>query len=416
MDSLLIKHRINIKLDPIDVYANRYSDALMSKIALASWPLRKLILEETVFPITPDWLSYWELYFRCLYVPLGVRMEKVKADSQRADPRKQDYESRGVRKAVPIRSFHIHDNAGDSITPLGKCLNKIEFNTGVSIKWDYVSTFTPTRTVQQRIVHEKNRQKWILGADGSGQPHMNIRAWSYSLKSTIKVADVIVSNAADDIAYILAFTLLNLAPGGHAIIYIPKISNAALISFIHLYRLVFSSCIIYHMLATDRIYLCGSDFLAIDAAQRKIILDWCDKGGNEISLFSPKYMDQRDDPTDQTPATVRNTKKTGKSTLEVRDPKATPEEESVDTTRANASFTDTVSLLIDVSQAVYDWRYAYYDKQLSLYVELSKSSAAAQFGNYINEKLQDIYTDVSRKWASITGFDFFKHHQMEDEE
>lgn len=418
LDNLLIKHRINIKLDPLDVYANRYSDILMSKIALASWPLGKLIAEEMNFPITPDWLSYWELYFRCLYVSLGERMERVKQDNVRVDPRKQDYESRGIRRAVPIRSFHIHDNSGDSIIPLSKCLNKIEFNTGVSIKWDYVSTFTPSRTVDQRIMHEKNRQKWILGVDGNGKPQMNIRAWSNSLKSTIKVADIIVSNSADDTAYILAFTLLNLAPGGHAIIYIPCISGAGLISLIHLYRLVFTKCVIYHMLATDRIYVCGNDFLSIDVVQRKIILDWCDKGGSNISLFSSRYMDGDLNSvkidSEPTKIALRQTK-TGKSTLEENTGVSSSASSGASSSAKNTTFIDTVTMLIDISQAVYDWRYAYYEKQIILYIQLSKSSAAAQFNGYVAEKLTESYTDVSRKWTRITGFDFFKNFKELDE-
>ncbi len=363
--SLLHRFRVRHQLSPTDVYETAFTyDDLLQKIQKKSYPLGLLLQQHTAFPITREWLMYFELYSRFLYVPLGTRMEAIAKDAaNRRDVRKSDYIEHGIQR-TPIRTFHIGDNTGESIAAMGKILNKIEFNSQTTIGHSYLATYTPTRNQQEQILHTKARPHWIIGSDGEGRPTNNIRSWANSIASSIKVVDVLISAIEVDTSYVIAFALLNLAPSGHAFINIPMITDAASITLIHLCSQVFTSVKILHTLSADRVFLCCSEYLGISTPIKTKIMDWCERGGESLGLFNLSYLE-------------------------------------------TTEFVDTVEKLISYISAIYNFRYEYYEKLFEVYQQLIKSESANTFDGFVDTFLEEKYPDISKKWVTVLGFDYW---------
>lgn len=364
MQLLQSDFHLKVRLSPIDVYSNVFRDNLLSEISAASWPLNDVLQMKTTIPhLTPDWLSYWELYYKCLYDALSAFMESKK-NKPNTDPRKEEYKSKGILKDIPFRSFHIADNSGVSLNALNKTLNKIDYYSSVSINWQYLATFTNGRSQEDRIIHEKSKQHWLRGVDGEGRVTLgNMRAWQNQIKTKLKTVDCVISHTSEDTPYVLAFALLNLAPSGYAICYIPKITDAATISFIYLFSQVFEKTMIYHMVATDKMYLCGQGYNVLGPRERKLVLEWCEDGSRSVSLFTVKLMESK-------------------------------------------PFLDILEKLMHISEAVYTWRYDYYEKLFKTFITLSHSAAAEQFADYTKNMLATEYKDISKRWIAATGFDY----------
>jgi len=354
------EHRMN-NLNPIDVYGNSYQNTTLQKIKAASWPLRSIVDKTVTVPVNPEWLTYWELYYRTIISTLQTKIllrKKAAAHTRKiADPS-------SIRTDMKYRSFHIADDNGMSIRSIQKALNRVEFLAGAQITHEYMATYT---TQVDEILRAKDPSRWTMGIDGEGRCTVgNMRAWKNKIATTLKAVDIIVSNASEDTANVIAFTLINLALGGTALLYLPKIADAATVSMIHLFSNCFDVTKIYHMVATDRMYITGEGFLDnINAKQIKILYDFCESIGStaNTNLFSTTYIN-------------------------------------------GDEFIKTNTSLHDINNRVYAWRIHYYDKMFNLYEQINKSRSAKVFDGYIDKIANESYEDQTDQWIRATNFVF----------
>ena len=148
--------------------------------------------------------------------------------------------------------------------------------------------------------------------------------------------------------------------------YLPKIADAATVSMIQLFSNCFDVTKIYHMVATDRMYITGEGFLDnINAKQIKILYDFCESIGStaNTNLFSTTYIN-------------------------------------------GDEFIKTNTSLHDINNRVYAWRIHYYDKMFNLYEQINKSRSAKVFDGYIDKIANESYEDQTDQWIRATNFVF----------
>ncbi len=370
------EYKIRSPLNPNNVFDNVWPTALLREIAIASYPLRDLLdgkLGKLTVNATREWLCFWEIYARCI-IPtfiqrLKARLEATKDKARnRAKERKIVYEEKDVPqlKGVPLRSFHIHD-VTNTIQPMQKAVSKIEYESSVQLNWDWMAVYDAPTEVD-RLEINKNLSKWVVGVSGdTGFSVPNMRAWKNKIAVGLKTADIIVDNSnTEDKTSGIAFSLMNLAPGGSTVLYLPKISSTAHIAMIHLFSHCFEYSEIIHTQAEDRLFLHGSGFLNnLNAKHIKLLYTFCDNdpGDSNQTPFSHEYV-------------------------------------------TGDEFMETIATIITVNTAVHAWRYEYYEKVLLLNQQLVKSASARTFDHYQEQFLEENYPDQSKKWAHTVGFNF----------
>lgn len=350
-----------IRLNPIDVYSNKYQSTMLNKIAAASLPLKNIYSREMSVKINPEWLTYWELYYRTI---INTLQQKILL-RKRAVKTKNDDESSVKIRGITYRSFHLADNASASLHSLQKALNKIEYNTGSQITWNWLATYTD-RSEDEQIEHMKSKDQWLSGVDGEGKcTTSNMRAWKNKIATSIKSIDLFVSNASELIPNVIAFSLINLSIGGTAMIYIPAVADAATASMIHLFSQCFELTFVYHMVATDRLYLVGENFMInLTTKHHKLLYSFCNLESPNSDLFSANYV-------------------------------------------TTGEFLDTVEKITNMNHLIYSWRYDYYTKLFHVYDSIMNSPSAMTFAGYVDKKLKEEYVDNSDQWIAATGFNYF---------
>lgn len=347
--------KIQTRLSPIDVYSNVEKNETLSRVVHASLPLRQLfIMKTSILKLSPEWLTYWELYYRTIVATLQQKITlRKKANTKKLQ--------------ITYRSFHIADNAAASVHSLQKALNRVEFLTGAQINHNWLATYTDSRSLDEQTEHIKFASQWLSGVTevDSGESTCtvgNMRAWKNTISTKLRTVDLVVSNESTFSPNVISFAMINLTIGGTAMIYLPTITDAATINLIHLFAQCFETTNIYHMVATDRLYLVGDNFLS-NLTQRlhKILYDYASV--RDMNLFNDRYV-------------------------------------------ASEEFIDTVEKLTNVNHIIYNWRYEYYDKLFRVYDEISNSESARTFSEYIDRKLAEEYPDDSKQWTAATNFNF----------
>ena len=356
------EHRMR-SINPIDVYDNAFQSDLLKKIAITSWPLRQILTKNVTVPVNPEWLTYWELYYRTIINTLQIKINLRKKASAKL---RKNADPASIRTDIKYRSFHIADNTGMSIQAIQKALNRVEYLTGSQITHEFLATYT---TDENDLMRAKNPNRWTIGVDGEGRCNVgNMRAWKNKIATVLKAVDIIVSNHSEDTAQIIAFTLINLSLGGTALIYIPKMADGSIVSLIHLFTNCFDTTNIYHMVATDRLYLTGEGFLNnINAKMQKILYEFCEsiESTPNMNLFSQNYTN-------------------------------------------DIEFTNTIDKIYTINQLIYEWRLSYYDKMFKLFDQLNKSMSAKTFDGYIDKTIADLYIDNTAQWITATHFVFIQ--------
>lgn len=367
---------VRMRFDSIDIHKNTWPSQLMQTVYNHSYPLRNLLRSKTTVKVNREWLGYWEVYSRTIIPGLTQRLNRRinaarESAMQRARERKEDYKEQPVNlRGIPVRTFHVCDNRASSVTTMQKAINKVEFETGAQINWDWLATYTSKIDSTERLEVLKNKERWSPGVDGEGGiSTANMRAWKNKIATALKVADMIIINSGneDEQPAGIAFTIMNLAAGGSAVIRISRIANTAIISMIHIFTQCFETSRLIHTVADDRMYLCGEGFLDnISSKYQKMLYEYCDiyPGSLSSSPFAREYL-------------------------------------------ASDQFLETVDHLMDVNVKIQGWRYDYYEKLLKMYSKLHKSSAGKTFDDYVENALDEAYRDQSDRWAAATGFNFF---------
>lgn len=351
-----------VKPDADNIHRTKWPTDLLQQIYETSYPLRGLFDMKTTVKINKEWLSYWEIYAKSFAESLSKRM-KLRSETARKV-------NTSHLRGVPVRTFHIADNSGNSLQTIQKVINKIEYNTGVQINWEWLATYNNNATPNDRSEHIKNKDRWLAGVDGEGKLVVsNMRAWRNKITTTLKSVDMIIDNSddTDTKAAGIAFALINLTSGGGAIIHIPKINSTSIASMIYLFSNCFETTEIIHTVADDRMYLRGDGFLDnLTAKHHKHLYDLCEAlpGSPNISPFTQKFMSGDD-------------------------------------------FTDAVDKMLKLNVAINGWRYDYYEKIFKLNNQLTSNASNATFDSYTETFLEDKYTDETEKWVAATGFNFF---------
>lgn len=389
------KFQLRKELCPDNFRGNKFSTELLSKIVeYSQTTVRKLIsevgedshvsvgdfsLNKHVFtpsekPLhSASYYTYLELYRKVFSTSftnrIRTRYEEIK--NKAVGRRKIHLEEVGVKiKGVPLRSFHILDDSADSTKSFRIIINQIESETGSSIAWNHLSTYSHTRDNYDRIEHIKDSAHWTKGVDGDGCTIANIRAWKNKITTVLKNVDVCIINnvgtdctdTAQDLPFVLenseqecdltagaiGFVLMNLNPSGTAIIslQISSLVNASTISLIHLFSLCFDEVRIIHTEAEDRIFLCGVEFKGnIISRQYPEIINAC---LSRRSIFSTAYMN-------------------------------------------GDEFTSTVEKLLNIIRAATEWRLAQYKKMFDIYEKMSKSFSGRVINGHIERMLEEYY-------------------------
>jgi hypothetical protein len=344
------EYRLRNPLDPDDFRGNKFTDELLVKIVEYSRP-RGGAVESS------QESTYIELYKKVFTAAFTNRIRSRAEDikSKAVGRRKAQLEEIGVRiKGVPLRSFHILDDGGDSSKAFRTIINFIEAETGSTIAWNHLSTYSAGRSVHDRTEHVKDKSHWTKGVDGDGMSIANYRAWKNKIVTTLKNVDVIVVNSYQssdndgNCACAIAFVLANLNASGTGIVALKlsALAAASTISLIHLFATCFERAEIIHTATSDRLFLCGTDFKnTISVRAYPQLVAACE---NSNSIFSPEYMN-------------------------------------------GAEFTATVEKLIDVIRAASTWRLAQYRKMFRLYAEISTSASAQTIRGHVDKMLERAY-------------------------
>jgi hypothetical protein len=350
-------YHIKSKLNPANIYDMVWNNELLDHVMNFSFPLRKLI-KGLGGPTDRNWLVYWELYSRFLFRHLVASTK----DRPTARPDKRI-------PSTTVHTFHIHDVHGLSINSMGSIINRVEAETEVRIKWDWLASHQSDMQKYMYVI-KRNPDRWVHGVDGTDEINIsNMRAWRNRIITGLKHIDIIISNndTEDDKINEISFTLINLAKGGAAIIYLPRISSTSIVAIIHLFSMCFGAAAILHTVSNDRLYLCGSNFLDnLSARHRKLLYEFCESRP-EISNQSPFTLEY-----------IRG-----------------------------AAFTETLEKLLDLNAIIYEWRLDAYEKLLTIYSRLCRSSSCKLFNNRIDEHLNDQYSDESDKWVEETEFNLY---------
>lgn len=335
--------RMPVRLSPVSIDETKWPNDILP-IYRASYPLRELSARVPC-EVSPQWLAYWEAYARCIIGPVAARIKM-----------------RGRKTKTRFNSFHIRDPDGVSIRPAQYAVKKIESTAGAIIIWNWLATYVPD---DDTIRIETN---WVQSVDGFDAMNVaNMRAWRNKIITTLRAADLIVCNSDsdEDKPASIAFALLNLAPGGSAVIRIPQLATTSTAAMIHLAAQCFGTTTIIHTMAADTMFLCCEDYRnGLSTRQNNQLYEFC--------------------------ATYRGT------------PMVTPwTKEYID----GPQFTYTAGKLAEMNAAVHKWRLALYRGVLDNYERFGRSASAQLFDNYAREMLA--YKDESAKWIARTGYNYF---------
>jgi hypothetical protein len=379
LKTLQEKHYLRRELSPYNFRA-QFTDELLTTIASASTVARYLGEE------SPDYYAMIEVYRSVTQHFIDrIRSKAEHIKNHAVGRRKERLEEHGVKiKGVPMRSFHGCDNSGDSIRALSKAINMIEGETGSSVSWQYIASYTSTRSEDQRTEHIKNSQHWTKEVEGCGYTPANIRAWSNKIVMAIKCADVVValtstltSTHTDTLASALTsaltdthtthttlggiiFALRTTTEDGCAIVELLDFTSPACISAIHLFSQSFVRAEIVCTIASDRLFLCGSRFRGLSAKTLKGLVEFSEIGKDDLSLFSAEYM-------------------------------------------AGEDFTKTVEILCNVYRETTAARYENTEKLLSIHSQLVRSVSGRLMQGHIKRVLDDEYPDTSSQWYEKFG-------------
>jgi hypothetical protein len=281
-----LENSVKSRLDPNNVY-NIHTTKIPNKFTVyqkQDYFLASLKKE-------PELLAYWELYnktaFDYIVKKITFRTETINERGRsRAASRKADYQSKSVLlRGLNLKSFHSGEGDGNSINSLKWVCTRAEYETRSQIIWDFAATYEPNIC--------RRDDKWSSGADGTNRMTVdNMRAYKNKIAITIKKPDLIVCNNKhiDDTSSCIGFALINLVPGGSAIIRMPEITNNRLASLIYLFTQCFESSSIKHLSADDRVYLCGDTFRKdIGIKQYKILNSLFEISDNNVGLFTQAY-------------------------------------------------------------------------------------------------------------------------------
>lgn len=281
-----LEKSVKSKLDPNNVF-NAHAAKFPSKFTIYQ--------KQNYFLATlkkePELLAYWELYNNTLFdyivKKIEFRTETLNERGRsRAASRKADYQTKDILlRGLNLKSFHSGEGDGNSINSLKWVCTRAEYETRSQIIWNFAATYEPN------ICRRDNN--WSSGADGTNRMSIdNMRAYKNKIAITIKKPDLIICNNkhADDVSLCIGFALINLAPGGSAIIRIPEITNYKVSSVIYLFTQCFESSSIKHLSADDRIYLYGDTFRKdIGIKQYKILNTFLETNDNSIGLFTQAF-------------------------------------------------------------------------------------------------------------------------------
>lgn len=367
LKTLQEKYRLRNALCPHNFRGNQFSTELLSKIVDYSRNVTRYLNGEN----NERYYMFLEL-FHTIFAKnftdrIQARYEVIK--SKAVGRRKEKLEEVGVKiKGVPLRSFHILDDAGYSVKAFTNVVKYIEAETGSTISWNHLSTYSNRRSPEERIEHVKDSSYWTKGVDGDGCNISNIRAWKNKITTILKTVDIIIINdlgtpseeSSDPLACAIAFVLMNLNADGYAAISLGDFSSAASISMVHLFSKCFERATIIHTIADDNLFLCGSRFKNnIISPHYKHLFTACITPGN--SIFSTEYMN-------------------------------------------GESFTETVESLLNVVRAASEWRLQQYKKLFSVYEELSQSASSKMIKGHVEKVLGDYYPDESARWREAVQY------------
>ncbi len=339
-------HGVYMLLDSDDMAGTKWPTDLLRDIALACDPLHNIRLKAIKSGKTTEWLAYWEVISQCIVEPL---ISKCKAHEGQ------------FSRINSVHSFHIDDVSVDVLQCIIECELQDQCGT---IDWKWLTPAAGSHT------------SMIKGETGTSAGQMtitNMRSWRNRILSIMKDINVIICgpsaqwSVSSTIIQIL-FSLINLALGGTAVVWIPCI-DPAMMPAIHLFSYHFRRASITHLAAEDRVYLCGNDLIASpDSTLRKTIDRYCDSISGQfdasdtgMGLLSSIYM-------------------TGQA------------------------FAETISRVSHAISGVRRWRYKEYEKILSMASKLFKSTSMTLFGSHLERQLAAEHHDRSDEWAQIVGF------------
>jgi hypothetical protein len=350
--------RLRKHLDPYNFRRNGFTDAALVKIVDSSRSYTRGV------EFSSGMLSYWEVYrlafFKSFSEKIAARADEIKGKA--VGRRKERLDEIGVRiKGIPLRSVHLMDNPGDSTAAMARLINRIETDSGSTLSWRHLSTYTSGRSDNEKIQHVKDKSHWTGGIVTDGLSVANIRAWKNKITTDLKTADIItvcdtLADAnVDPTSAAIVFALMCLNTGGYAVIKLEDFSSAAAVSCIHLFSMCFESAKIVHIYSEDALFLLGVDFKGnITARLHAKLYAICE--APTVSLFPTEYMN-------------------------------------------GEGFVKTVDSLMTIVRAATEWRLAEYDKLFRVYTELGNVSSKI-FAGQVERILAREYPDLSKKWLA----------------
>lgn len=347
---------IRARLDSISINKNKWPTDIMRQIYESSDPLRELREAKTTVKLTPEWLTFWEVYARTLTPSLIARMQRRRSAKK------------GPPRPLPFRTLHVHDNGSESVSTMQKVINKVEFEGGMPLAWDWLAIAGPRPTHAETIEMVKD-PRWLKSPEGDTISVGNMRSWRNKISIGLKTLDAIIidSKAEEDTAASIAFALINIGAGGSVIISLPRVAAASVVSMIYLLAQCFEKTTLIHTMAEDRMFVYGDNYLAaLTAKHHKMLYEYCElePGATNQSPFVSAHVE-------------------------------------------SAEFGEILDKVIVANTSIQRWRYEYYDTLLTINDHLVKSVSNATFENYIGTYLADRYKDESKRWIATTGFNFF---------
>lgn len=384
LNKLQVDNRFRLPLSPYNFRDNEFKTPLLKTIVDASRTV-DIKAKEGFVHCFRTLLTYRELYRYVLGSFLASRIEvRVEALKAKAVGRKKERIAAGEEKirikGIPIRTFHIQDNSAETIRALSPVIHQVEFETGSTLNWQSLTTYTNARDDIEKCSHIKNKSQWIGGVSGDGCNLANIRSWTNTLSIRLKNrVDVIVVNGTTDTnidnygeanynehnldyvnpqlntAYAIGFALSSLNVGGCAMIYLEEFHSSLMISCIHIFSIQFADVRIIHTRAEDRLFLCGINF--IGGVSSRLINKLYDVNDTNISLFAIEYMNEQ-------------------------------------------TFISTVEMLASVAKYITKWRLDQYTKLINIYHDLSlREQDTPKFSEYQRKFLEESYPSIAKEWS-----------------
>lgn len=359
---------IGAKFNSTDIYVPLPGNKpLLVEIVKTSYPLRSL--EDYPKPF----LVYWELSTRFIKSMLMKRVEEHLKNYQylRHQAKTVKIQDIKISRAFVLKTFHIDFDSQDikynTQEVFVRIIRDIEIQTGVQIDWTLtkqcmgVSSGGISSSTKDTI-DIKEQSDWIIS---DKIDLATTKSWHNHILTKFKSLDIITSDNdnPDKTCLILSFALQNLTTGGSTIIRLPAIIYTSILNLIHVYRMCFDEVVIHHLQADDALYLCARGYHNnLQSWTLTLLNELCDRviENPNIGLFTIAYCSQED-------------------------------------------FAYTAETVTNINYAVYEWRYKYYFKVVSVYNLLNKSAATTGLENYKRQILSENYKDTSKKWIKATG-------------